>query len=58
MAFDVSNSIEDHFVENKSLLEYSKLNDGTSHKPCSLALSEFHFLLLYENGLKVCEFLS
>lgn len=51
-------SIEDHFVENKSLLEYSKLNDGTSHKPCSLALSEFHFLLLYENGLKVANRVS
>ncbi|MCO5603326.1 hypothetical protein L7F22_057476 [Adiantum nelumboides] len=45
--------VEEHFVEKKSLLEYSKLNDGDSEKPRSLALSEFHFLLLYENKLKV-----
>eukprot|EP00250_Pteridium_aquilinum_P006787 c16631_g1_i1 orf=516-3560(-) len=51
-------SIEDHFVENKSLLEYSKLNDGASLKPCSLALSEFHFLLLYEKELKVANRVS
>ncbi|KAI5058038.1 hypothetical protein GOP47_0026208 [Adiantum capillus-veneris] len=44
--------VEEYFVENKSLLEYSKLN-GETAKPRSLALSEFHFLLLYENKLKV-----
>ncbi|KAH7283931.1 hypothetical protein KP509_34G031500 [Ceratopteris richardii] len=45
-------TVEDYFIENKSLLEYTKL-DGGSAKPCALALSEFHFLLLYENKLKV-----
>ena len=45
---------EDSNVENKWLLEYSKLfeNAGTA-KPLSLALSEFHFLLLSNNVLKV-----
>lgn len=45
---------EESNVENKWLLEYSKLleNAGTA-KPLSLALSEFHFLLLSNNMLKV-----
>ncbi|KAI5068926.1 hypothetical protein GOP47_0015227 [Adiantum capillus-veneris] len=49
--------VEEHFVENKSLLEYNKLN-GDAAKPCSIALSEFHFLLLYESKLKVANRVS
>lgn len=48
-----TNIVEENFVENKSLLDYAKLGDGTAVKPCALALTEFHFLLLYENKLKV-----
>ncbi|CAK9261476.1 unnamed protein product [Sphagnum jensenii] len=41
-------------VESKWLLEYSKIFDNASTaKPCSLALTEFHFLLLSNNLLKV-----
>lgn len=45
---------EESNVENKWLLEYSKLLDGGgTPKPLSLALSEFHFILLINNILKV-----
>jgi hypothetical protein len=41
-------------VESKWLLEYSKIFDNASTvKPYSLALTEFHFLLLSNNLLKV-----
>ncbi|KAI3701302.1 hypothetical protein L2E82_45956 [Cichorium intybus] len=43
-----------NFVENKALLSYSKLSDGGEDvKPSSIALSEFHFLLLIGNRVKV-----
>lgn len=42
-------------MENKALLDYSKLSDGTEAvKPGSMALSEYHFLLLIGNKVKVC----
>ncbi|KAJ7297796.1 hypothetical protein O6H91_Y035600 [Diphasiastrum complanatum] len=45
---------EEHFLSNKRLLEYSKISEeGMSSRPCSFALSEFHFLLLYSDRLKV-----
>lgn len=46
-----STSGDENFVENKGLLDYSKL--GESIKPRSLAVSEFHFLLLIGNKVKV-----
>nr|ATA62870.1 putative zinc ion binding protein [Hesperocyparis bakeri] len=49
-----SSNGDDNFVEKKALVEYSKLeNDREGIKPHSLALSEFHFLLLFENKVKV-----
>lgn len=46
---------DENFVENKALLDYSKLSDGTEVvKPGSMALSEYHFLLLIGNKVKVC----
>lgn len=50
--------VDDNFVENKSLLEYIKLGDAVSIKPRALALTEFHFLLLYENKLKAANRVS
>ncbi|CAA7394664.1 unnamed protein product [Spirodela intermedia] len=45
---------DENFVENKGLLEYSKLNcSGEAIKPASLSLSEFHFLLLIGDKVKV-----
>lgn len=45
---------EESNVEQKWLLEYSKLWDGPGPpKPLSLALSEFHFVVLMNNMLKV-----
>ena len=42
-------------MESKALLDYSKLSDGTEVvKPSSMALSEYHFLLLIGNKVKVC----
>jgi len=56
---DISSSGNGNFIENKSLLNYSKLSDGVETvKPSSMALSEFHFLLLLENKVKVCMHLS
>eukprot|EP01018_Ginkgo_biloba_P010354 Gb_14455 [translate_table: standard] len=49
-----SSNGDENFVENKALLEYSKLEkEREVTKPFSLALSEFHFLLLLENKVKV-----
>ena len=46
---------DENFVESKALLDYSKLSDGTEVvKPSSMALSEYHFLLLIGNKVKVC----
>lgn len=45
---------DQNFVENKALLDYSKLGEGVLVKPSSLAVSEFHFLLLFGNKVKVC----
>lgn len=49
-----SSNGDENFVENKGLLEYSKLNgSGEAIKPTSLSLSEFHFLLLIGDKVKV-----
>lgn len=41
-------------MENKALLDYSKLIEGAgATKPSSLAVSEYHFLLLIGNKVKV-----
>ena len=41
-------------MENKALLSYSRLGEGTEAvKPSSMAVSEFHFLLLIGNKVKV-----
>lgn len=41
-------------MENKALLDYSKLSEnGEVIKPRSLAVSEFHFLLLIGDKVKV-----
>lgn len=46
---------DENFVENKALLNYSKLCEGAEVvKPSSMAVSEFHFLLLIGNKVKVC----
>lgn len=46
---------DENFVENKALLDYSKFSEGVEGvKPSSLAVSEFHFLLLIGNKVKVC----
>lgn len=42
---------DENFVENKGLLNYEKL--GETMKPRSLAVSEFHFLLLIGEKVKV-----
>lgn len=45
---------DENFVENKALLDYSKLSEnGEVIKPRSLAVSEFHFLLLIGDKVKV-----
>ncbi|KAI3758519.1 hypothetical protein L6452_06084 [Arctium lappa] len=45
---------DEKFMENKAFLDYSKLSDGGEVvKPSSIALSEFHFLLLIGNRVKV-----
>lgn len=51
-----SSNGDENFVESKALLDYSKLSEGADAvKPSSMALSEFHFLLLLGNKVKVCE---
>ncbi|XP_048638189.1 vacuolar sorting protein 18 isoform X1 [Brassica napus] len=50
---------DENFVESKALLDYSKLSDGTEIvKPSSMALSEYHFLLLIGNKVKVVNRIS
>ncbi|XP_051136765.1 vacuolar sorting protein 18 [Andrographis paniculata] len=49
---------DENFVENKALLDYSKLGEGVLIKPSSLAVSEFHFLLLIGNRVKVVNRIS
>ncbi|KAL8160474.1 hypothetical protein V2J09_002011 [Rumex salicifolius] len=50
---------DENFVENKALLDYSKLSEGGELvKPSSLAGSEFHFLLLIGNKVKVVNKIS
>ncbi|XP_057794948.1 vacuolar sorting protein 18 [Salvia miltiorrhiza] len=44
---------DQNFVENKALLDYSKIDEGVMVKPSSMAVSEFHFLLLVGNKVKV-----
>ncbi|XP_078436870.1 zinc ion binding protein isoform X2 [Wolffia australiana] len=45
---------DENFVENKGLLDYSNLNGlGEAVKPSSLSLSDFHFLLLIDDKVKV-----
>ncbi|CAL5330485.1 unnamed protein product [Camellia sinensis] len=49
----------ENFVENKGLLDFSKLVDvAEAIKPNSLAVSEFHFLLLLGNKVKVVNRIS
>ena len=50
---------DENFVENKGLLDYSKLSEpgsGEVSKPKSLAVSEFHFILLIGDMVKVWNF--
>ncbi|KAL6975784.1 Vacuolar protein sorting-associated protein 18 like protein [Sarracenia purpurea var. burkii] len=50
---------DENFVENKGLLDYAKLAEGADTvKPSSLAVSEFHFLLLLGNKVKVVNRIS
>ncbi|KAK4489030.1 hypothetical protein RD792_004822 [Penstemon davidsonii] len=49
---------DENFVENKALLDYAKLGEGVLVKPSSLAVSEFHFLLLVGNKVKVVNRIS
>ncbi|XP_050248178.1 vacuolar sorting protein 18 [Quercus robur] len=50
---------DENFVENKALLDYSKLSEGAEAvKPSSMAVSEFHFLLLIGNKVKVVNRIS
>ncbi|WCJ30622.1 Vacuolar sorting protein 18 [Euphorbia peplus] len=50
---------DENFVENKALLGYSKLSEGADTvTPTSMAVSEFHFLLLIGNKVKVVNRIS
>ncbi|KAK1279700.1 hypothetical protein QJS04_geneDACA003179 [Acorus gramineus] len=54
-----SSSGDENFVENKALLDYSKLSEsGDAVKPRSLAVSQFHFLLLIGEKVKVVNRIS
>ncbi|KAL4620309.1 hypothetical protein ACB092_06G144700 [Castanea dentata] len=54
-----SPSGDENFVENKALLDYLKLSEGAEAvKPSSMAVSEFHFLLLIGNKVKVVNRIS
>ncbi|CAN6443641.1 unnamed protein product [Victoria cruziana] len=54
-----SSNGDENFVENKALLDYSKLEEvGDAIKPRSLAMTEFHFLLLVNNKVKVVNRIS
>ncbi|KAF7067585.1 hypothetical protein CFC21_073456 [Triticum aestivum] len=48
---------DENFVENKGFFDYSKLGDSNI-KPASFAVSEFHFLLLIEDKIKVVNRIS
>uniref|UniRef100_M8D7E9 Vacuolar sorting-associated protein 18-like protein n=1 Tax=Aegilops tauschii TaxID=37682 RepID=M8D7E9_AEGTA len=52
-----STSGDENFVENKGFFDYSKLGDSNI-KPSSFAVSEFHFLLLIEDKIKVVNRIS
>ncbi|TVU43036.1 hypothetical protein EJB05_09469 [Eragrostis curvula] len=52
-----SSSGDENFVENKGFFDYSKLGDS-GIKPRSFALSEFHFLLLIGDKIKVVNRIS
>ncbi|KAH0984456.1 hypothetical protein GBA52_011633 [Prunus armeniaca] len=50
---------DENFVENKALLNYSSLSEGAELvKPSSMTVSEFHFLLLIGNKVKVVNRIS
>ncbi|KAM7495155.1 hypothetical protein LguiB_029764 [Lonicera macranthoides] len=50
---------DENFIENKALLDYSKLGEGAEvPKPSSLAVSEYHFLLLIGDKVKVVNRIS
>ncbi|MQL89401.1 hypothetical protein Taro_021975 [Colocasia esculenta] len=50
---------DENFVENKGLLDYAKLSEGgDAIKPKSLSVSEFHFLLLIGDKVKVVNRIS
>ncbi|KAL6285226.1 hypothetical protein ACE6H2_009616 [Prunus campanulata] len=50
---------DENFVENKALLNYSILSEGAELvKPSSMTVSEFHFLLLIGNKVKVVNRIS
>ncbi|XP_010931902.1 vacuolar sorting protein 18 isoform X1 [Elaeis guineensis] len=54
-----STSGDENFVENKGLLDYSKLSESADAiKPKSFAVSEFHFLLLIGDKVKVVNRIS
>nr|CAD1822860.1 unnamed protein product [Ananas comosus var. bracteatus] len=49
---------DENFVENKGLLDCSKLGElDEGIKPRSFAVSEYHFLLLIGDKVKVCVYL-
>uniref|UniRef100_A0A0E0EIM0 Pep3/Vps18 beta-propeller domain-containing protein n=1 Tax=Oryza meridionalis TaxID=40149 RepID=A0A0E0EIM0_9ORYZ len=52
-----STSGDENFVENKGFFDYSKLGES-GIKPRSFALSEFHFLLLIRDKIKVVNRIS
>ncbi|KAL6843083.1 hypothetical protein ACP4OV_026796 [Aristida adscensionis] len=52
-----STSGDENFVENKGFFDYSKLGES-GIKPRSFALSEFHFLLLIGDKIKVVNRIS
>ncbi|KAI3440706.1 Pep3_Vps18 domain-containing protein [Psidium guajava] len=50
---------DENFLENKALLDYLRLCEGSEAlKPSSFAVSEFHFLLLIANKVKVVNRIS
>ncbi|KAF6163319.1 hypothetical protein GIB67_025183 [Kingdonia uniflora] len=50
---------DENFVENKALLDYTKFSEGAEAvKPRSLAISEFHYLLLIGDRVKVVNRIS
>jgi len=50
---------DENFVENKGLLDYAKFCEASDvQKPRSLSVSEFHFLLLIKDKVKVVNRIS